>query len=187
MSTKPDLSILDLAVLGNVWKKAGCTVDEVVAEFATSTAAHYRSGAGTIRALMTRLKKRGYLRSRQSARGYQRRHLYSITPRGRTALRNWLRPPLPDEEFMVTPDMLRTRVYFLHVLTPAQRRKFLDHAHERLRTELQENLAVLRQYRQEGNYFGELAKEGAVAVMRARISWIEKVRRELAADEDDGE
>lgn len=182
MSTERDLTPLELAALGNVWKKAGCTAYEVMTEFASSTAAHYRASAGAIYPLMARLKKRGYLRSSKSARGGQQRRVYSITPKGRSALRKWLQPPLPAEEFMVTPDMLRTRVYFLHLLTPPQRRKFLDHAHDRLRAELQENLVVLRQYRTEGNYFGALAKEGAIAVMRARISWIAKIRRELAAD-----
>ena len=182
MSKKYNLTPLELAALGNIWKKAGCTAYEVMTEFAASTAPHYRAGAGDIYSMMARLKKHGYLRSNKSSRGRRQSEMYSITAKGRAALRDWLQPPLDDEEFMVTPDMLRTRVYFLQVLNPAQRRKFLDHAHERLRAALQQNVDVLRQYRNEGNYFGALAKEGAVAVMRARISWIAKIRRKLAAD-----
>jgi DNA-binding PadR family transcriptional regulator len=182
MSAARDLTPLELTALGNIWKKSGCTAYEVMTEFASSTAAHYRASAGSIYPLVARLERGGYLQSRRATRGRQRRQVYAITAKGRAALRQWLSPPLPDEEFMVTPDMLRTRVYFLRALSPAKRREFLDHAHERLHQELRSNLDVLRRYRNEGNVYGALAVEGAVTVMRARSRWIARLRRELAQD-----
>lgn len=176
------LTDLELTVLGNVWKKGNCTAYQVMREFATSVSAYYRSREGAIYPLMSRLEKGGYLRSKRDSVGRRPRRRYSIAPKGLTALQRWLSPPVADVDAMISPDLIRTRVYFLEAVPPAKRRKLIDHVERRLRRELKRNQESLARYRAEDSRFSALAMEGAIAVMQARLDWIGKLRRELSSD-----
>jgi hypothetical protein len=77
--------------------------------------------------------------------------------------------------FLITPDPLRTRVYFLSALAPRRRAAFFTAAS----TALEEHLAVLAA-EEARDEFDRLALRGAIALVRARIAWMEDVRRALS-------
>lgn len=168
------LTDLEYTVLGNVWKKGECSGYEVLREFKHSTAAYYKSREGAIYPLLARLERRGLIRGRRDRRGRQARRLYTITQEGLRQLRAWLRGPIPDADATVPPDLIRTRIYFLGAVTPGERRAMLRTAAKKVEHELAANRAKLKQSRDEGNLFGELALEGIILVMRARLKWLRK-------------
>ena len=168
------LTDLEYTVLGNVWKKGECSGYEVLREFKHSTAAYYKSREGAIYPLLARLERRGLIRGRRDRRGRQARRLYTITQEGLRQLRAWLRGPIPDADATVPPDLIRTRIYFLGAVTPGERRAMLRTAAKKVEHERAANRAKLKQSRDEGNLFGELALEGIILVMRARLKWLRK-------------
>lgn len=181
MAKNRTLTNLELTALANVWKKSGCTAYQVMKEFSGSTSAHFRSGAGSIYPIMDRLERDGYLRSEQSDRGSQTRTIYEITAKGRRSLTQWLTPPIEESDLAITPDPIRTRVYFLEFLPPDDRTAFLKRVHGELKQELEANKEVLREYEESQNTYGALAMRGAVRVMEARIDWIAELRRTIRA------
>ena len=173
------LTDLELTVLGIVWKKAPCTAYAIMREFTTSPSSYFRGSAGAIYPLVTRLAERGYLSSAPGARGRRAHVTYSITEKGQTSLRRWLTPPLPDAAAAITFDPLRTRVYFLAALPPRQRLAFVEEALKRLRTQLEVVEAESRRYRDAGDEFSSLAMNGAVHVIEARITWMQKIKQSI--------
>lgn len=169
------LTDLENTVLGNVWKKGECSGYEVLREFKHSTAAYYKSREGAIYPLLSRLERHGFIRGRNDRRGLQARRLYKITAKGLRALRTWLRGPIPDADATVPPDLIRTRIYFLGAVTLGERRAMLRSAAMQVEHELAANRAKLKQSRDEGNLFGELALEGIMLAMRARLKWLHKI------------
>lgn len=176
---KRELTKLELTAIGIVWKKSSCTAYQIIREFRKSSSSYYQSGAGSVYPLMTRLERDGFLRTKESKRGKQDRQVYSVTAKGRKALVEWLSPPLPESDFTVLSDPIRTRVFFLEALTPAKQREFLKVTHEFLKQELERVESELEQYREAKNTFGVLAIEGAVHETKARIEWISELRRSL--------
>ncbi|MBL8874918.1 MAG: helix-turn-helix transcriptional regulator [Phycisphaerae bacterium] len=177
------LTDLEHTVLGNVWKKGECSGYEILQEFTQSTAAYYRSREGAIYPLLARLVRRRLLRARADKQGKRPRRLYSISPTGLLALKAWLAGPIPEADATVPPDLVRTRIYFLGAIEPAQRRSMLRDAAKRIRGQLAANRKKLKHFESTGNVFAALAVEGIVLIMQARLSWIQRVDRspELAA------
>lgn len=175
------LTDLEYTVLGIVGKKQPCTAYQIMQEFASSTATYYRSRAGSIYPLVRRLVRRGYLKSRAAARGRQARRLYELTAAGRAGLRTWLGAGSTRADAGLPPDLLRTRVYFLALVTPARRRAFLKAALEGVGAELAANQAALAEYRRRGDPFSALAMEGAILAMKARREWLRRAMHLVAA------
>lgn len=167
------LSALELTALGIVLKRGPCLAHAVVSEFSGSQTFAYRSGAGSIYPLLTRLTQAGLL-------GYAEKR-YTLTDEGREALRTWIRPPFDGKDFSTNLDVLRSRVYFLRLLSPQEIEEFLTEAIGGLRTLLTECEGDLDGYRKRGDPFSELAMLGAVRETEARIAWLEEVRMRLAS------
>jgi DNA-binding PadR family transcriptional regulator len=167
-------------VLGIVFKRAPCTAYAIMQEFATSSSSYFRGSAGAIYPLVKRLEDRGLLRGADGARGRRARRAYSLSREGRTALRRWLAPPLPESDAAFAVDPVRTRTYFLAALTKKQRLEFARDAEHRLRAQLATVSAECERYRRRGDPFSSLAVRGALHVMRARLRWIVEVRKALA-------
>jgi DNA-binding PadR family transcriptional regulator len=174
------LSELELVILGVVWKREPCTSYAVAKEFATSPSSHYSGSAGAVYPAVARLVLRGYIQSIQSRQGRRHRRLHRITSKGRTALSDWLHPPLPEDAARITYDPIRTRVYFLGILSPQRRREFLADAERQLEQQIPWIEGECERYRAAGNEFSALAMRGALHVVQARLDWIAEVRRCLA-------
>lgn len=175
-----NLTHLEFTAIGNIWKKGPSTAYAIMKEFSTSPSAHYRSSAGSIYPLMRRLHRRGLLTTKTGRKGKRRHKTFSLTAKGRRALTDWLSPPLAEGAGSTTYDPLRTRVYFLAALTPPDRRAFAKDAKQQLQAQLSRNLGERERYRTKGDLFSELAAEGSIAIMRARLRWIDRVAAKLS-------
>ncbi len=172
MSLDRRLSTLEYTVLGILWKKGGATAYAVTQEFAHSQTTAYRSGAGSIYPLLKRLAKAGLLTGGKDK-------TYRLTDRGVEELRVWYRSPLHQEDFSSLLDPLRSRVYFLAVLPPKERRGYFEAALSGLKMLEAECLHMLERYEAAGDPFSTIAAEGSLIETRARISWLKKVRKGL--------
>jgi DNA-binding PadR family transcriptional regulator len=171
MAIDRPLSQLELTVLGVVMKRGRCVAHAVVSEFASSQTWAYRSGAGAIYPLLKRLTRAGLLDL--SGRSY------SISTLGIEALRNWVRPPFRAESFWTSLDEIRSRAYFLKLLSTQEIEEFLVSADNGLNDLLAECRSTLDAQRASGDTFGELAMLGAVRETEARIRWIAELRQGL--------
>lgn len=168
---------LEQVVLGIVWKKGPCTAYAVRREFTASPSSHWTGSAGAIYPLVRRLERAGYLRSTVGAQGRRPRRTYTITRRGTACLRRWIAPPLPDQAAAITYDPLRSRMYFLAALNPADRPRFLAEAKQALQRQLPVVEAECDRYRRLGDTFSHLAMTGARHIMLARIAWLTEATR----------
>jgi DNA-binding PadR family transcriptional regulator len=173
------LTDLELTALANVWKKGGATAYQVMQEFARSTSAYYRGGAGSIYPIMARLARRGLIQPADATRGRRSAVQYRATPRGLAALRKWLSSPPAESEILLPPDPIRTRIYFFGALTPAQQQRVLAAAEAALREQLAVNREVVKKMRAVGNRYGVLAMRGAIEAVQARLRWLTRLQRQL--------
>ncbi len=175
-----ELTELECTVLGVLAKFGPQSPYAVRRHFADSPATRFSASTGSIYPSLKRLEEAGLVESRESARGRQARREVSITAAGKKALRRWLAGPPGREEFDAPPDPLRTRLYFLGLLSRAKQEEFLDGALSALREQLDQSEAYLGSSGSQGpEGLSRLAARGAVFATRARIQWLEEVRRKL--------
>lgn len=174
------LSDMEMVVLGIIFKKGPCTSYAVSREFTHSPTTHFSGSAGAIYPAVTRLLGRKYLRSMESTRGRRPRLTYRVTPKGRTALRKWLTPPLPESAARITYDPIRVRAFFLAVLSTAERRAFVDEAQKKVRDQYPVLEAEMERLEAEGDAFSILAMEGMLHVMEARLNWLSELRKAVS-------
>ena len=140
----------------------------MVNEFAGSQTFAYRSGAGSIYPLLKRLHEAELLELVGKK--------YTISQRGIEALKTWIRPPFDVTDFSTTLDALRSRTYFLKLLTPPEIVEFTLHAIEGFQILLSQCQETLVAYQKTGDRFSELAMLGAVRETEARINWMREVQ-----------
>lgn len=173
------LSDLEMAILGIVWKKAPCTSYSVAKEFSSSPSSHWRGSAGAVYPAVMRLHRLGLLKRQQTRQMGRPCTLYTISLQGKSRLRQWLRPPLPDAAASITFDPLRTRAFFLGVLSPEEQQEYAQEAEKRLLEELPRLVAECRRYREAGDWFSEQAQHGALLVAQARLTWVKQLQAKL--------
>ncbi len=161
------LSSLELTALGIILKRGPCLAHAVVTEFAGSQTFAYRSGAGSIYPLLKRLTTAGLLRLE--------RKRYSLTDEGVAALKGWLLPPFPEADFSTNLDVLRSRAYFLKLLSPEEIAAFVVHCRTNLEALLTSCEATRLAYEESGDRFSEMAMIGAIRETEARLSWIKEL------------
>ncbi|HVT14379.1 MAG TPA: PadR family transcriptional regulator [Fimbriimonadaceae bacterium] len=174
MALARKLSPLELTVLGVLSKRGPCTAYAVMSEFAGSATSFYRSGAGSIYPLLRRLAKAGILDVTDAGRGDKH---YSLSSRGYEELRNWFLLGVGGEDFSSSLDLLRSRTYFLKVLSSTEREAFFDKAIQGLRLLLESCISGREEYERRGDPFSAMAMEGAVIETRARIRWVKRCRK----------
>lgn len=169
------LSELEGCVLGHLWKHGPCTAYAVRRQFLDSPSSHWSGSAGAIYPLLARLEERGLVTSKRLPRGGRRGWTYALAPAGRTQFLRWLAPPVTADMVSLSVDPLRTRVYFLGALPARRREVFLTESIGKLRAHLADLASVSRE-----DEFDRLAVEGATRMMKARLAWMEELRRALA-------
>jgi DNA-binding PadR family transcriptional regulator len=166
------LSDLEFTILGIISKRAPCTSYAVAKEFFTSPSSHWRGSAGAVYPAVARLKALGLLRQERATRLGRPATLFSLTDKGRTTLRKWLTPPLPESAASITFDPIRTRSFFLAALSPAEQRAFLEEAERQLLSQVPRLEAECDRYRKSGDWFSEQSQRGTLHVTNARVAWI---------------
>lgn len=138
---------------------------------------------------LKRLEANG-LTTGEVARGRSgpQRRIYTITERGREVLREWLASPL---EINKTKDEFLLRIYTLDLFPQGEAEAFLLRARQELRNQLQHEQAALRTLNESyGDAEGDapdaivgrqLGIELSSALTKARLKWIERTLKVMAA------
>jgi DNA-binding PadR family transcriptional regulator len=117
------LTDLEGAALAEVARRGTATSFAIANTFAQSPSEYWSGSAGAMYPLVQRLAKKGYLSAQAGATGKRQKLDYSITDLGRTALESWLLDA--GRAAGMGFDPLRTRLFYLELVTPKQRQKFL--------------------------------------------------------------
>ena len=173
------LSDLEHTILGIVCKRAPCTPYLVAREFLTSPSSHWRGSAGSVYPAVSRLHRLGLLKKTIGKSLGRRCSLFTLSPKGLKQLQRWLTPPLPDSAASITFDPLRTRSFFLRVLTPKQQLAFFDEAEKQLQAQLPKLQADCQKYRESGDWHSEQAQLGTLLATEARLTWVRQYRHAL--------
>ncbi|MFG0304613.1 MAG: PadR family transcriptional regulator [Phycisphaerales bacterium JB040] len=137
----------------------------------------FSSSAGSIYPLMRRLEKRGLMKSVASARGKRKHVEYSVTPAGKKAVRDWVRPPYDQGDLWPT-DGLRERFHYLNLLSRAEQKAWIEHA----RTELEAGLERLKTLPEPPEGFETqiaLVRSNVRRINKARLAWLKEVEESL--------
>lgn len=118
------LTDLEGAALAEVAGRGTATSYAISRAFAGSPSEYWSGSAGAVYPLIKRLAARGLLEASAAAAGQRQRVDYQITSDGRAALEEWLLDAHRAAGLGFDP--LRTRLGHLHLVTPAQRKTFLD-------------------------------------------------------------
>lgn len=127
-TTAARFSDLEGFVLGLFWQFGPASPYDIRRIMLDSPSTQWSASTGAIYPLVRKLERTGHIKSRSERTGKRVRRSYAVTPKGTTALREWVGPPLAREAVSVSYDPLRTRARFLGVLKSPQRRDWIDAA-----------------------------------------------------------
>ena len=175
-----DLTDLEALILGVVERSGPVTSYAVAHEFGSSVTSRWSGSMGAIYPAMGRLERRGLVRATKGRQGRRLHKTYTVTAAGRAGLKAWLSPPLPAGAGGASEDPIRSRVLFLSILSPAQRVAFLEHALERVRSELKRVEGVIAELAAADDEQAVLGIQGARYELKARIAWLRMVRKRTA-------
>ena len=167
-------SEIEGCVLALVWAEGPLTPYAIRKEFLNSPNPQWSGSAGTIYPLISRLRRRGWIRGEVRLQGKRKGNYISLTAAGMKALRRWLCVPLQDWIMGVPPDPLRTRVRFLGALPVAQQREFVRQAQRATRKHLRVLDQECRSWRS-GNKFRYLMTLGALLSIRAKCAFVREM------------
>ncbi|MEQ1551325.1 PadR family transcriptional regulator [Sphingorhabdus sp.] len=117
------LTDLEGAALAEIASKGTATSYAIAQSFARSPSEYWSGSAGAVYPLIKRLAGRGLLEPSPAATGKRQRLDYRVTEGGRAALELWLLDA--NRAAGMGFDPLRTRLVYLHLATPSQRKAFL--------------------------------------------------------------
>lgn len=170
-----ELTDIEAAALGCVWKRGGATAYAVRRIFRESPSSRFSDSAGSVYPLIERLARNGLVRSRDAARGRRDGTRYLCTAKGLAALRRWLDVPATSET-LITHDPLRTRGLFLGLLSAAERRRWCDDSERALNDHVATLEAHLGSPAARADRWLALAHRNAILQAHARLAWIREAR-----------
>jgi DNA-binding PadR family transcriptional regulator len=168
------LSTIELMLLGLANENGPCSTYMLMKMMSLSGSTFYKSRAGTAYSVTKRLVSAGYFAQVPQDSGDP--HI-SVTPKGIEALREWLTPPIAPEEIAHSADLIRLRFYFISVIDADARLAFIDDSLEGLRQRLGFVEERMRLNAGDGHYFATLAGLSSLMETKARIEWLEHVRK----------
>lgn len=169
---------LDFTILAIIARDGPLSAYDVRKVFARSLTATWSSSTGSIYPSIRRLEKARRVSS-SSPKGARGRKTLRVTAAGRAALHRWLDDITP-EIAGPTPHPLRTRIYFLGILTSAERSTIIRKAIESTRgaAHKAERRRAARVSADRDEVVQHLASEGVLYELRARLEWLEWLERE---------
>lgn len=179
MTRNNDIAIvpteLEAATLGAVWKNGPCTAYSIRQHFLRSPSPRWSGSAGAIYPLIRRLEDQGLVRATATARGKRRQRDYQLTRQGRAVLRRWVGQLSPDPATELVHDPLRTKIFFLDILTPRQAKTLVKNALEAVRNRLSSLQRDCDDNPVEKNRTAYFAARNALLITVARVEWLEEV------------
>lgn len=103
------------------------------------------------------------------------RKLLRITRQGRTALRKWLLMGAEPELISSMTDPVRSRMFFLDVLSAARQTAYLDELVSEMRHYLDKTKDHLGSLSADDDPCAYLGSLGAVKIAEARLEWLREV------------
>lgn len=177
----PSPTELESCVLGVIEHLGSCTRYAVRKYLAESLSSYWSGSTGAIYPMLERFTRKAWVEVEEQPFGTRKRMLYRLSTAGRRRLRRWLSAPVPDAAAAHTHDPIRTRVFFLDLVTPADQVAFLDDAIgrtvetiERHRQQREDVQAISSQWDLRG-------REGAIRELTTRVEWLRDVLTSVRA------
>jgi DNA-binding PadR family transcriptional regulator len=177
--TKRVLSELEGVCLGLVRKHEPCTAYLVRRELKAAPSSHWQASAGSVYPLLARLEGEGLLVTKSDKADGRGRKLLGITQQGRAKLKKWLVAGASPEPISSLTDPIRSRTFFLDVLSTTERATYLDKLVVEMELYLSKTKDHLSNMSQSDDSFAYLGALGAVRLTEARLEWLHQVRRAL--------
>lgn len=172
-------SELECFVLGLVWQIGPCSAYDVRQQLRDSPSSQWSASAGAIYPLMRRLEKHRLLMATDDANDNRRRRAYSITKAGRTALRDWIGPPISDDVVTVMHDPLRSRARFLGLLSSQERSAWVKGARAALEDVQRAVDDWHDRHAATSDPFREVMTQHGTMDVQMRRAWLNELERRL--------
>jgi DNA-binding PadR family transcriptional regulator len=170
---------LDATILAIISHQGPLSAYDIRKVFAQSLTPAWSSSPGAVYPSVRRLAAVGLVTQTDPHGARSRQHL-TITQRGRKALAAWL-TNLDPEIAAPTPDPIRTRLYFLELLGPGQRRQLIADAIQHTSAAIANAQERLKKRAQEGvDKLQLFAAEGVLYELKARRRWLESVATRIS-------
>jgi DNA-binding PadR family transcriptional regulator len=176
--TEPTLTPTGRVILGMIaiGRQTGYDIKQLVDK---STRHFWSASYGQIYPELRRLEEQGLVRGQSEPTGGRARTVYTLTPEGEAALRDWLEPE-GEPRFEVRDEGM-LRLFFSDFGTPEQRIRNLRAMREQhLRTLTQ--LRVLAEKSGEEPTGPNLTLELGIGLHARMVEWCEAAERRLAAE-----
>ena len=169
------LSELEGVCLGLVGKHEPCTAYRVRQNLKAAPSSHWQASAGSVYPLLARLEDERLVRRTVDSADGRGRKLLSITQHGRAALSKWLLMGAGPELISSMTDPVRSRMFFLDVLSTAQQTAYLDELIAEMERYLGKTNEHLDALTEEDDLCACLGSLGAVKITEARLEWLREV------------
>jgi DNA-binding PadR family transcriptional regulator len=180
MATRRKLSELEGVSLGIIYKQQPCTAYRVRSELKEAPSSHWRASAGSVYPLLNRLESEGLVVTTRDTNDGRGRKLLKVTTEGRKSLRAWVIAGADSETISAVMDPIRSRMFFMDVLSEAKRRDYLDQLITLTESYVAETKVRLEQGAESGDLYDYLGSLGAMKVTEARLDWLCDVRKRLS-------
>jgi len=170
------LSELEGVCLGLVRKHEPCTAYHVRQALKAAPSSHWQASAGSVYPLLTRLQDEGLVQTKADKTDGRGRKLLRITPQGCATLKKWLLAGTAPEYISSVTDPIRSRTFFLNVLSGAQRVRFVNQLVTEMERYLSKTKDHLSAISQTDDFDARLGALGAVKITEARLEWLREVR-----------
>lgn len=172
MSDDGKNSLLGHALLGLLHQQllSGYDVKKI---FASSPMGGFSDSPGAIYPALSRLEKRGLVRSEiEESTGMRRRRVFHITPAGLTSLKAWQRRPIANEDVIRHLGELLLRFAFMDETLGAQRSQaFLREFAGKLSSYIPSLREYLSVHGKSMSLSGRSALESGIQEYEARLRW----------------
>ena len=135
----------------------------------------WSASAGAVYPLLDRLAAEGWLEFEERDFGTRKRKSYRLTRAGRRQLKRWLSGPDLVAAAAHTHDPLRTRVFFLGMVSSEERRSFIEDAIAKTTEVLDRHRADLKNKRPRLSEWDICGREGAIRELTARLDWLREI------------
>jgi len=179
-SRRRPLSELEGVSLGIIYKQQPCTAYHVRSELKESPSSHWRASAGSVYPLLARLERQGLVSTTTDENDGRGRKLLKVTTQGRQALKAWVVAGADQDLVASVMDPIRSRTFFLDVLSAPKRREYLDQLIALTERHLGQTKDHLVQKKKSDDLYDYLGSLGAMKVTEARLGWLRVVRKRLS-------
>jgi DNA-binding PadR family transcriptional regulator len=178
-ATAKSLSDHEGSLLSLVYRFQPITAYKVAKYYQSSPVASFNKSMGQVYPMIGRFAKEGLIEGRQIESDARGTELWSITKKGETALKGWLKTFRSAQ--LVSADSLGTKVMAFGLLSPQERVDWVVEA----KAELEKKRQELDAFNAQTDLpFQAFAYDNAASTLKARMDWLDRVLFELVTNKD---